>query len=207
MATRPDLRFGLTCISIFSAIVLSMAGCSPSHPTQSVHPTATVPSAQATPTDVWQTLQERTPFPYTLPLPSPANTAVDGIYVKQEPLVAEHVPCKRCPDWLYEGGLWKIRFDRGVYRVFHADVGWRSIGSYTVAEDRLILFNDPYCPQDVGVYAWKLEKGTLTFQVIDDPCAIQLRGKNLAHLPWLSCQPPNVEAAVTNHWEKPQGCE
>ncbi len=199
MLIRQNLR--LLLIFIFIALF------SVSQPTQSAQPADTVPSAQATPADIWKALQERTPFPYSLQLPPLTFTAIDGIYVKQEPLIKEHVHCKRCPDWLYEGGLWKIRFDRGIYRVFHADVGWKSLGSYTVSGDRLILFNDPYCIEDMGVYTWKLEKGVLTFQVINDMCAIRLRGKNLTHLPWLSCQPPNIEAAVTDHWEKPKGCE
>ena len=28
-----------------------------------------------------------------------------------------------------------------------------------------------------------------------------------ANLVWSSCQPPNAEAAVTNHWPPPAGCE
>jgi len=117
------------------------------------------------------------------------------------------VHCLRCPDWLYEGGLWKLRFDRGIYRIFHKETRWKSIGSYTASKDRLILFNDPACIEDIGVYRWKLESGVLTLEVIDDPCAIRLRGKNLEHLDWQSCRPLNTEAAVTDHWPKPEGCE
>jgi hypothetical protein len=32
------------------------------------------------------------------------------------------------------------------------------------------------------------------------------RAMNLANLPWQSCQPPNTEAAITDHWPKPIGC-
>jgi hypothetical protein len=159
--------------------------------------------------DVWEALQERGPYPYTLPLPPPRDTAIDGSYVKEEPLelLGEHIHCRRCPDWLYEGGLWKLRLAQGVYRVLNVDLGWKSMGSYVASGDRLILFNDPNCIGDIGVYRWKSEGGVLTFEVIDDPCAILLRGKNLSHLPWQSCQPPNLEAAVTDHWQKPEGCD
>lgn len=121
--------------------------------------------------------------------------------------MAEHVPCRRCPDWLNEGGLWKMRFDRGAYRVLHVELGWQSTGSYVVSGERLILFNDPSCVGDIGVYTWQLERGVLAFRAIDDACAIELRRENLTHLPWLGCQPPGVEAAVTDHWQKPEGCE
>ena len=138
-----------------TVIVASLAESSSSQPTQSA---PAVPSAQSDAAAIWKALQERSRFPCKLPLPSPASTAINGIYVKQEPVVAEHVHCRRCPDWLYEGGLWKIRFDRGIYRVFYTDIGWRTLGSYTVSGDRLILFNDPCCTDDTGIYKWQLEK-------------------------------------------------
>jgi hypothetical protein len=203
MLTRLTPRFRLSLMCIAAAVGLVIPGRSFCQSTQPAESRTLAPTAVA---QIWKTLQERTPFAYSLPLPPPKATAIDGLYVKQEPLTAEHVHCLRCPDWLYEGGLWKIKFDRGVYRVLHEEAGWRTIGSYALAADRLILFNDPCCIEGIGVYAWKLERGTLTLQVIDDPCAIQLRGKNLAHLPWQRCQPPNIEAAVTDHWEKPTGC-
>jgi hypothetical protein len=172
--------------------------------------TTTVVSAQTTPTEsrpteIWLALLERTPFPYTLPLP-PANiTAIDGTYVKEEPFVTAHVPCRRCPDWHHEAGIWRLRFDKGIYRVLHIDLNWRSFGSYVVSEDRLVIFNDPNCVGDIGVYTWHKENEVLSFQVIDDPCAIQLRGKNLVHLPWMSCQPPEVENE-RDRWNQPNGC-
>jgi hypothetical protein len=36
---------------------------------------------------------------------------------------------------------------------------------------RVSVFNDPNCSSMAGEYSWRLERGTLTFQVIDDPCA------------------------------------
>jgi hypothetical protein len=192
--------------SILASFVLAVifSACVPvSSPAPTSMP---VPTAQSTPADAWLALQGRMPYPYTLPLPHAEYAPIDGVYVKREPQVGERIHCRRCPDWLYEGGLWRIRFERGVYRVINADLEWKSLGSYVVSGDRLILFNDPYCVEDIGVYKWKLEDGTLTFEVIDDPCAIELRGKNLEHLPWSSCQPPNIEAAITSHWQIPEGC-
>lgn len=206
MSMRRDLR-RLLVVAIAAGLGVLMAGCSEGQPRPSAPATATAHTVQATPTDRWQALLETTPFPYTLPLPRPAPTAIDGVYVKQEPLVAEHIPCRRCPDWLNEGGLWKLGFDRGVYRVLHGDLGRRSTGSYVVSGDRWILFNDPSCIGDIGVYAWQLGRGVLTIGAIDDVCAIGLRRENLTHLPWLGCQPPGVEAAVTDHWQRPEGCE
>jgi hypothetical protein len=43
--------------------------------------------------------------------------------------------------------------------------------------------------------------------MIEDPCAMGLRVKNLPDFPWLSCQRPNRKAATTDHWPKPPGCE
>ena len=71
---------------------------------------------------------------------------------------------------------------------------------------RLTLFNDPVCHDKVGRYTWIVKNSELTFQEIDDPCAIHLRAVNLTRQPWSSCQPPNAEAAVTDHWLKPAGC-
>jgi len=35
----------------------------------------------------------------------------------------------------------------------------------------------------------------------------KLRAMNLTQHPWLSCRPPNIEAAVTERWPKPEGCD
>jgi hypothetical protein len=201
---RQALKLSLIFIGIAATvIVLIVEGFS----SETKQPKVETPKEKTSIVNLWETLQDRIPFPYALPLPSSTATAIDGVYVKQEPLVADHIPCRRCPDWLNEGGLWKVRFDQGIYRVFYADLGWRTLGSYLVTKDRIIFFNDPCCTQDIGIYQWRLEKGVLTLQVIDDPCAIMLRGRNLSHLPWQCCQPPNIEAAVSGHWNVPMGCE
>jgi len=195
-------------------ILLLIVACSPGPTAQPSIPgiaTSTPTPANSpvapTPTDSWSALLQRTPFPYTTPLPAPTRTILDGTFTKLDPRDAPHVPCRRCPDYAPEGGIWKLHLDNGVFRIFHKDTGWRSIASFTVSGNRLMLFNDPYCTDVVGTYTWKLEERALTLQVIEDECAIRLRAMNLTSLPWLSCQPPNAEAAVTDHWFKPPGCQ
>jgi hypothetical protein len=215
-------HWALVSLSVTMAIaILALAvACSSSVPdTGRGKPTATVSLATSTdspvfamrgtptPTDVWSALLNRTPFPYATPLPLPTRTVLDGSYAKLDPKEGTPVPCRRCPDYAPEGGIWKLHLDNGVFRIYHQVTGWRSIASFTVSQDQLYLFNDPVCTDAVGVYKWKLESGTLTLEVIEDECAIRLRAMNLTGLPWLSCRPPNAEAAVTDHWFKPPGCQ
>jgi len=159
-----------------------------------------------TPTDVWTTLLQTTPYPFSTPLPPPTPTILDGAYVKLEPNVGTPVPCRRCPDYAPEGGIWKLHLDGGIFRIAHEVTGWRSLGSFVVSGDRFTLFNDPNCIDEVGTYTWTLDEGELTLKIVDDDCAIRLRAKNLSSLPWASCQPPSLEAAISDHWLKPPGC-
>jgi len=203
-------RCGLLATGALGALLLAViCSCGPGGRGATPLPTSMsspIPQTTPAPTDVWSALHQRTPYPYTTPLPPPQRTALDGTYVKTEPYKGEHVHCLRCPDYLAEGGTWLLSLDRSVFRIFHEATGWRSLGSFTVEGDRLWLFNDPVCPDEVGVYTWKLEDRALTFEIVDDECAIRLRELNLTSLPWLSCQPPSVEAGVTDHWPKPPGC-
>jgi hypothetical protein len=174
-------------------------------------PTAIVPTPQmrdatATPADGWAELRLRTPYPYTTPLPPPATTPLDGTYVKTDPHVVEQMPCRRCPPYPPAGGLWRLNLDRGTFRIYHADTGWRSLGSYTVTGDTINFFNDPHCIDAVGVYTWAAGSGELRLQQAKDACGGDLRARSLTAQPWLSCQPPSVEAATTDHWSKPLGC-
>lgn len=155
----------------------------------------------------WAELLGRQPFPYRVPLPEPRPADFDGTYAKRVPSVTEPVHCLRCPDYAPEGGLWRIRFDQGVFRVMHLTSGWKSIATVIAAGDRLLLVNDPVCIDEIGLYRWRLEQGRLVLEVIDDPCAIRLRAANLTGQAWLPCRPPNAEAAVTGHRLKPEGCE
>ena len=159
------------------------------------------------PSEIWSGLLQRMPYPFTLPLPPEKWTEVDGTYTKFELKDTPPVPCRRCPDYAPEGGIWKINFNKGVFRIIHRVTGWKSIGTFIVSGDQITLANDPTCQEVIGLYTWKVEGGALILKAIEDKCAIGLRAKSLTNLPWLSCQPPNAEAAVTDHWPKPAGCD
>ena len=155
---------------------------------------------------LWDELLKRDPFAYTVPLVH-KSSSLDGVYTKRAKKTSAIVPCRRCPDWLPETGIWKIQFKTGTYRIIHKTTGWKSIGTFIVTGDRILFANDPVCPEGLGVYFWKLEKGRLLLSVIDDRCAINLRAKNLTETPWLSCRRPNVEGGITDHRPKPEGCD
>jgi hypothetical protein len=156
--------------------------------------------------DAWSELLQKTPFPYTTSLPPADSTALDGTFVKFDPRQDERISCRRCPPYPPEGGLWKVSFSRGIFRVYHERTGWHTLGSFTVSGGHVQLFNDPHCYDVVGTYAWKLEKGQLVLQAIEDGCGGDLRVKHFTSMPWTSCQPASTEAAVTDHWPVPDGC-
>lgn len=167
----------------------------------------------STPVDVWSSLLQVTPVPVTTPLPEEIRTPIDGTYAKFDTSEPQWWACRRCADYRPAGGIWKLQFDKGVMRIYYNVTGWRSIASYTISAGRLYLFNDPYCPQEVGEYAWRLEdkRGledrALVLDVIKDSCSINLRGKNLSKLAWDSCQPPNLITGTSDHWHLSPGCE
>ncbi len=157
--------------------------------------------------EIWTELLQKTPFPHTAPLPPQVPSVVDGTYTKFDTKETPPVPCRRCPDYVPEGGIWKLNLSQGVFRVFHEFSGWRSIGSFVVAENQMRLFNDPTCMEMTGTYFWTLEAGRLTMQVIEDECAIGMRAKNLIKQPWRSCQPTTIESGSSGQWNKPPGCD
>lgn len=154
----------------------------------------------------WRQLLDRDAFVYTVPAVV-EESPLDGTYVKKIEKKGDRVPCRRCPDWLPNPGIWKLNLNKGTYRIINTATGWKSIGTYILAGNRILFANDPSCIHGIGVYAWELKEGTLTFELIDDPCAIKLRARNLVEKVWRSCMPPNIEAAVTEHWNRPKGCE
>lgn len=206
MMSKKTLIATHTSILLSVALLLMTLSCTaPQSTTRPGTPDAL--EAYATPTGVWFGLSQKTPYPYHTPLPPPTPTILDGTYTKFELKEGTPVPCKRCPDYAVEGGTWKLSLDKGVFRIFHEVTGWRSLGSYTVSGDQLVLVNDPYCPYVVGTYRWRLEQGEFILEEIEDECSIGLRATNLTNLPWLSCHPPSTEAAITDHWPKPPGCD
>ena len=156
---------------------------------------------------IWAELLQKTPYPHTAPLPAGVPTALDGTYTKFDPKKAPPVPCRRCPDYVPQGGIWKLNLDRGIFRIFHVSTGWRSIGSFVIEGSRIRFFNDPCCMEVNGNYRWTLTQGRLNLMVVDDKCAIGQRAKNLTKLPWLSCQPPSTAAGDGGHRDRPPGCE
>jgi hypothetical protein len=176
-------------------------------------PVPTKPLTSATPVDVWASLLQVTPIPATTALPDEAWTPIDGTYAKLDPSEPQWWACRRCADYRPAGGIWKLQFDKGVMRIYYDVTGWHSLASYTIANDRLFLFNDPYCPQEVGEYIWNLEDKwglidrALKLEVVKDSCSISLRGQNLSELAWDSCQPPNVMTGASGHYHKSPGCE
>ena len=62
---------------------------------------------------IWTELLQKKPFPDTAPLPSPGPTVLDGTYAKFDPKKTPPVPCRRCPDYVPEGGIWKLNLRKG----------------------------------------------------------------------------------------------
>jgi hypothetical protein len=164
------LRTGsLNCCTLAAAtvsVLLFVAGCSPESKGLRSG-SGSVVTAQAK--DRWSELLRTTPYPYTLPLPSPKRSVLDGTYVKFDPKGEPPVHCLRCPDYAPEGGVWKLHLDRGIFRIFHEVTGWQSAGSFVITRDRvtkleyperLVLFNDPTCTGVVGCTRGTTETGT-----------------------------------------------
>jgi hypothetical protein len=193
-------------LAIVVTIPLTLAACSSQYDVQSTIPK--VSRAMITPTSVWSGLLQQTPYPYTTSLPRPHPTILDGIYTKfdpklsgQDPLpeggVSMPHPRREGIFWVkpvpypLEGGVWMLQLDRGVFRVFHESTGWRTLGSFTVTENRIEFFNDPHCYDAVGIYTWKLEGSQLTLEAIEDKCDGRvlggggLRVMNFTSQPWM----------------------
>ena len=171
-------------------------------------PTASVPATQiaTTATSPWNVLLEKTPFAYNTPLPAPVQSPLDGTYTKVDPSWPQWWLCRRCADYRPAGGIWKVQFDQGVMRIYYEVTGWVSLASFTTSGDRLQIFNDPYCPEDVGEYMWKLEDGNLKLEVIGDACSFDLRARNLSSQSWSPCLPPGEPSGAVDQPPQPPGC-
>jgi hypothetical protein len=154
----------------------------------------------------WSEVLEFRAYPYLEPLPPVESTEIDGVYGKVELGEPQWWRCARCPDFRLSGGNWRLMLHEGTMRMYYEVTGFSTVASYEVAGEQLRLLNDPHCPYEVGEYTWILEDGKLQLTEVQDQCAIHLRAENLTHLPWISCQPPNTEAAITDHWIRPPGC-
>ncbi|MGH2625652.1 MAG: hypothetical protein ACRDHY_03250 [Anaerolineales bacterium] len=157
-------------------------------------PTNPLPAAAPSTTSIWAGLLGSTPIPYPgTPMPEPGRTSIDGTYVKLDPSWPQWWLCLRCADYRPAGGIWRLQFDRGVMRLLYDVTGWRSLATYTLEGDRLLVFHDAYC-RNVGSYRWELGEDGLVLHLIEDGCAFGLRGENLARQAWAAC-PAGAEAA------------
>ena len=158
-------------------------------------------------TSAWNALLQATPFAYFTPLPEPAPAVIDGTYAKVDQSWPQWWRCLRCADYRVTGGIWKLQFDRGVMRIFYEVNNWRSIASYSVAGDRLFIFNDPYCPENTGQYQWSIESDELNLKVVDDPCAFDLRAENLTKQSWFLCPAADTPTTSAVAGESALGCD
>ncbi|HZM20199.1 MAG TPA: hypothetical protein VFC02_00580 [Anaerolineales bacterium] len=190
-----------------------LVACTSGSPTINPTVTNTGPSTTTTPmptrvmqTGIWDELLEATPYPHKFALPDPVESPLDGTYAKVDQSPPQYWTCYRCADYRPEGGPWRIQFDKGVMRIFYQLTNWKSIASFTVEDNRLKIFNDPFCPQEVGEYEWTAENGSISLKAISDGCAFDLRKENLVKQPWLACSAsdPN-QAGCSEFPDAPSG--
>ncbi|MCB0166816.1 MAG: hypothetical protein KDI79_21495 [Anaerolineae bacterium] len=211
---------GIMLVLIMSACASNEASSSPQPATApATDPAPTAPAQNSdpitpTPSPAANSLQ---PYPYTTPLPLPTSSILDGIYTKQVKFEGTPTPCRRCAPYRAEGGTWTLQLNAGAFRVSHDSTGFHGIGSFTVSDNQLILFNDPNCHLETGTYTWEMDGRSLVLTTDDDTCGFGLRAKNLSLGSWVKqsgeagalidrCQPPSREAAISGHWPTPEGC-
>ena len=206
--------------SLALSLVLALSACTPAVVYRVPTYAEITPGPHKVVGDLSTTI-EVPPSPYSTPLPPAVPTSLDGLYSKRIPSEGTPVPCTRCAGYRLEGGLWTLYLNQGVFKVFQQDTDFEAVGSYTVSGNQLTLFNDPYCEEDlkmVGTYTWAWDaRNELRLTAIQDSCSIGLRAKNMTSDPWVktpvdpqertgTCQPPNREAGVSDHWDKPPYC-
>lgn len=187
---------------VVAGIVFSLQNLNQASPTQARIENPTV-EVTAAPTTLWNVLLQATPFSYHRPLPEPVQSELDGIYSKIDSAPPQWWRCYRCADYRLAGGIWRLKFEQSVMRIYYEVTGWRTIASFTTSHDRLYVFNDPYCPEDVGEYKWDIVNGQLNLETVNDHCAFDLRAKNLSHEPWSAC----TLSSANSMEKKTPGCE
>ena len=195
------LRPGLALLSVAVAAVGWSASACAARPRPLSTAAIATQTASARPTAM-PASGEATPVTYTTPHPPPAASPLDGSYARLDSSWPQWWKCLRCADYRSAGGIWRLRFERGTMRVEYEVTGWSDLASYTVEADRLTVFNDPNCPEEVAAYRWQIQGGQLRLQALQDSCAFGLRAENLETEGWQSCtrdgrQPPGCAAAVT----------
>lgn len=195
----PIVLFAFVVVGfVVAGIVFSRQNADLASPTQSVT-TTPVAEVTATPTTVWDALLQATPFAYYTPLPEPVQSKLDGLYSKIDSSPPQWWRCYRCADYRPAGGIWRLQLKENVMRIYYEVTGWRTLASFTTSNDRLHIFNDPYCPEEVGEYKWQIVGGQLILETVNDHCAFDLRAKNISFQPWVAC--------TTSVEKKTPGCE
>lgn len=173
---------------LFSACVASAT----QEPTANIQPTETtaIVGLTAVPTatvSIWDSLLAREPQdisgnPIALGEPGP----LDGIYGRLDNSPPQWWRCLRCAEYRPAGGFWRMQLDRGIVRLLYTLNDWRTVAQFRIEGDKLFIFNDLVCRQE-GEYKWALADGALSLEVIEDPCAFELRGRNLSQASWNLC--------------------
>jgi hypothetical protein len=134
--------------------------------------------------EAWRT-DPAEPYPFTLPVPRREPTPVDGTYGRNHRQGSDPIPCARCAPYRLDRGQATLRLDAGRFEIEHPGSRFRSVGHYVVEGDRLVLFNDPNCPEVRGTYRWAANGDTLSLDAVDDPCAFDLlRARYFSASPW-----------------------
>ncbi len=133
----------------------------------------------------WRDAPGEEPYPFVTPVPPLADTPIDGVYRRDYRAGSEPIPCRRCAPYRLNSGMAVLTLQEGRFRVDHPAWEFTSGGHYFVEGGRLVLINDPNCPQTRGIYRWALEGGSLSLEVLKDDCAFDLlRARYLSAAPW-----------------------
>jgi len=150
--------------------------------------TAEAPRGTPSPTgdpEMWRDAPGQEPYPFVTPVPPLAGTPIDGVYRRDYEAGSDPIPCRRCAPYRLNSGLAVLTLREGRFRVEHPAWAFFSAGHYFVEGARLVLVNDPNCPQTRGIYRWALEGGSLSLEVLEDDCAFDLlRARYLSAAPW-----------------------
>lgn len=149
---------------------------------------AASPREAASPTgdpDRWRTAPAQEPYPFVTPIPPLASTPIDGVYTRDLREGSDPIPCRRCAPYRLNSGPATLTFDAGRYLVEQPLSRFTARGHYFVEGDRVLLINDPNCPQTEGVYRWRTAEGALSLEVVEDDCAFDLlRARYFSATPW-----------------------
>ena len=151
---------------------------------------------------------EDLPYAFTT-APPRERSPLDGTYLRILTIEAADglLPfrCLRCPPYFPNAGVSTLVLYRGYYWLDHQLSEFRALGMYTVAGHRITLFNDPWCPQDRGVYRWSYRNGGLAFEALSGACVYEeARANDLSKVPWTKIKP--CVYRIEHLWPGPLSC-